>query len=133
VGASTAVASTGEVFAEEASTELVLTEVLPAVGAPSLGAVVVGAVATSPGVVVVGAVAAGDGVHRLSQPAWASASRVRPPGTQVGVGIRLESRLGMGGPRGELCCLERRLHAVASSLDRSEMACCACERLLERF
>lgn len=38
--------------------------------------------------------------------------------------------MGMGRPRGELCCLERRLHAVASSLDRSGMAYCARERLL---
>jgi hypothetical protein len=30
----------------------------------------------------------------------------------------------------ELCCLGRRLHAVASSLDRSGMECCARERLL---
>ena len=48
----------------------------------------------------------------------------------MGLGSRLESRLGMGRPRGELCCLERRLHAVASSLDRSGMAYCARERLL---
>jgi hypothetical protein len=80
--------------------ELVLTEVLPAVGAPSLGAVAVGAVATSLGAVVVGVVAAGDGVHRLSQPAWASASRVRPPGTQVGVGTRVGIKAGDGGAPG---------------------------------
>jgi hypothetical protein len=36
----------------------------------------------------------------------------------------------MGRPGSELCCLERRLHAVASNLDRSGMAHGACERLL---
>jgi hypothetical protein len=42
-------------------------------------------------------------------------------------------RLGSLGTRvsqGDLCCLGRRLHAVASSLDRSGMECCARERLL---
>ncbi len=40
------------------------------------------------------------------------------------------SGVGMGRPRGELCCLERQLHAVASSPDRLGMAYRTRERLL---
>jgi len=64
VVASTEVVSTLQGSADEASMEVVSTEVLPAVGT-SPGAVAVGAAAASPGAVVVGAVAAGVGVDRL--------------------------------------------------------------------
>jgi hypothetical protein len=78
VGASTEVASMQEASMEVASTE------------PALGAV-----AASPGAVVAGAAAAGDGVDRLLQLASASASRVRPPGAQVGVGIKVGIKAGI--------------------------------------
>jgi hypothetical protein len=66
--------------------EAVSTAVLPAAGTATE---LLGAAAGWLGAVALGAVPVGDGARRLSPLAWASALRVRPPGAQVGVGIKV--------------------------------------------